>query len=100
MQKFSGSSPRHFVFSNERDRFWSFVSGDPISAPIEDFGLRCALALMQDDYCMNRLPPFLVRDADYSQILELRMSAKNLLHFGWINILPPLIIILLLRSAR
>src|SRR5271165_1513673 len=37
---------------------------------------------------MNHLPPLLVRDANYSQILDLGMSAKNLLHFGWIDILP------------
>src|SRR5271157_3079408 len=37
---------------------------------------------------MNRLSPLLVRDANYSHILDLGMSAENLLHFGWIDILP------------
>src|SRR5580704_5523731 len=37
---------------------------------------------------MNRLSPLLVRDANCSHILHLGMSAKNLLHFGWIDILP------------
>src|SRR5260370_33450042 len=37
---------------------------------------------------MNRLSPLLVRDANYRHILDLGMSAKNLLHFGWIDILP------------
>jgi hypothetical protein len=37
---------------------------------------------------MDRLPPLLVRDANCSHILDLGMSAKNLLHFGWIDILP------------
>src|SRR5580704_2289111 len=36
VQKFSSDSPRHFVCSNKGDRFWSFVSGDPVFAPIED----------------------------------------------------------------
>jgi hypothetical protein len=88
MQKFSSGSPRHFVFNNERDRFWSFVSGHPVFAPIEDFELRCALILMYDDYRMNRLSPFLVRNANCSHVLDLGMSAKNLLHFRWIDILP------------
>src|SRR5271165_683043 len=37
---------------------------------------------------MNRLSPLLVRDSNYSQILDLGMSAKNLLHLGWIDVLP------------
>src|ERR1700704_2683339 len=37
---------------------------------------------------MNRLPPLLVRQANDCQILDLGMSAKNLLYFGWIDILP------------
>src|ERR1700758_4178159 len=37
---------------------------------------------------MNRLSPLLVRDANYSHIFDLGMSANNLLHFGWIEILP------------
>src|SRR5271166_6018678 len=37
---------------------------------------------------MNRLSPLLVRDANYSHILDLGMSAKNPLHFGWIDIFP------------
>src|SRR5580704_16228718 len=37
---------------------------------------------------MNRLPPFFVRNANHSQILDLGMSANQLLHFGWIDILP------------
>src|SRR5260370_10336314 len=37
---------------------------------------------------MNRLPPLLVRDANCGHILDLGMSAKNPLHFGWIDILP------------
>ena len=37
---------------------------------------------------MNRLSPLLVRDANYSHIFDLGMSANNLLHFGWIDILP------------
>src|SRR4029450_1096896 len=36
---------------------------------------------------MNRLTPLLVRHANYSQILDFGMSAKNLLHFGWIDLL-------------
>src|SRR5208282_2620014 len=37
---------------------------------------------------MNRLSPLFVRDPNYGHILDLGMSAKNLLHFGWIDILP------------
>src|SRR6516162_1428277 len=37
---------------------------------------------------MNRLSPLLVGDANYSHVLDLGMGAKNLLHFGWIDILP------------
>src|ERR1700722_574966 len=37
---------------------------------------------------MDHLPPLLVRDANCRHILDLGMSAKNLLHFGWIDILP------------
>src|SRR6202051_1782150 len=37
---------------------------------------------------MNRLSPLLVRDANNSHILDLGMSAKNLLDLGRIDILP------------
>src|SRR6516162_2924139 len=37
---------------------------------------------------MNRLSPLFVRDANGSHILDLGMSAKNMLHFGRIDILP------------
>jgi len=46
VENFPGGSPRHLVFSDDRDRFRSFVSGDPVFAPIEDIGLRYVLILM------------------------------------------------------
>src|SRR5271170_4318628 len=37
---------------------------------------------------MNHLSPLLVRNANYSHIFDLGMSANNLLHFAWIDVLP------------
>ena len=68
--------------------FWSLVSSDPGLAPLEDVGLRRDPILMQDDDCVNRLSPLLMRNADRGYILDLGMSAKNLLHFGGIDVLP------------
>ena len=57
-----------------------------VPAPIEDIGVRGDLILMQDDHGVNRLSPLIVRNADRGHVLDPGMSAKNLLHFGRIDV--------------
>src|SRR5512143_70092 len=89
MQDLSGCGSRHLLFQYERYRSRTFVAGDTILAPVQNFILRWRCVIPRNDDSVNAHAPFLVRDTDNGDVLDLRVTGNEGLHFRRIDVLSP-----------
>src|SRR5262245_61207840 len=87
VENLSGRSSRHVFFADERYRFRTFVTGDPVLTPIQNLFRSGRLAIAGHDNGVHAFAPFCVRYSDHSNILHLWMSADQGFDLGWIYVL-------------
>ena len=87
MQNFSGCRTRHVLFGNKRYRSRPLVTGDAVLAPFDDFLGSGHFTVPRNDDGVNAFAPLFVGNANDCDVLDLRVTADQRLHFRRINIL-------------
>src|SRR5437899_748078 len=88
-QDLSGDAPRHLSHGQELDVARLLVGREARAAPVDDLTGGHRVARPDDDACLDRLPPALVRDADDAGLLHTLELADHLLNLGGIHVLSP-----------